>query len=233
MPGLPPPRPLRKQNPARRRRRKRHAPVARLAPKWRRYAALASLFLTLALLAWAALAREFAPTSNATLQRFDAIIVLGYPADSDGNPTPQQLARVTEGVREYMRGVAPRLILTGGPAHNKFVEAEVMARVAESEGIPDSAIFLEPRAQDTIENACFATQIMQAHNWRSAEIVSSAYHLPRAAMIFGSLAIKWRTHPAPPLAPQSPFFSGILSAGETLKTVRYLVYANWADRCRP
>jgi uncharacterized SAM-binding protein YcdF (DUF218 family) len=187
----------------------------------------------LALLAWAALAREFAPTSNATLQRFDAIIVLGYPADSDGNPTPQQLARVTEGVREYMRGVAPRLILTGGPAHNKFVEAEVMARVAESEGIPDSAIFLEPRAQDTIQNACFATQIMQAHNWRSAEIVSSAYHLPRAAMIFGSLAIKWRTHPAPPLAPQSPFFSGILSAGETLKTVRYLVYANWADPCRP
>lgn len=232
MPGLPPPRPLRKQNPARRRRR-RHAPAPPPAPKWRRDAVLASLFVAVALLAWASLAREFAPTSNSPLARFDAIIVLGYPADSDGNPTPQQLARVSEGVREYMHGVAPRLILTGGPAHNKFVEAEVMARVAESEGIPNSAIFLEPHAEDTIQNACFATQIMQAHNWRSAEIVSSAYHLPRAAMIFGRLPIKWKMHAAPPLAPQSPFFSGILSAGETLKTVRYLIYADWAERCKP
>jgi uncharacterized SAM-binding protein YcdF (DUF218 family) len=74
---------------------------------------------------------------------------------------------------------------------------------------------------------------MQAHNWRSAEIVSSAYHLPRAAMIFGRLPIKWKMHAAPPLAPQSPFFSGILSAGETLKTVRYLIYADWAERCKP
>ena len=36
-------------------------------------------------------------------------------------PTPEQLARVTEAVREYERGVAPRLLFTGGPAHNQFV----------------------------------------------------------------------------------------------------------------
>ena len=62
----------------------------------------------------------FAPSSNTNLTRFDAIIVLGSPADADGNPTPEQLARVTEGVREYERDVAPRLIFTGGPAHNRF-----------------------------------------------------------------------------------------------------------------
>jgi hypothetical protein len=49
-------------------------------------------------------------------------------ADSDGNPTPTQLARVTEAVHEYERGVAPRLILTGGAVLNRFVEARVMAR---------------------------------------------------------------------------------------------------------
>lgn len=189
--------------------------------------------MAIVLVAWAALAREFARASNTNSTRFDAIIILGYQTDSDGNPTPQQLARVTEGVREYMRGVAPRLILTGGAVHSQYVEAERMARVAESEGIPDSAIFEEPRARDTIQNACFSTEIMQAHGWRSAEVVSSAYHLPRAAMIFGSMPIKWRMHAAPPLAPQSPFISGVSSAVETLKTVRYLVYADWADRCKP
>jgi uncharacterized SAM-binding protein YcdF (DUF218 family) len=232
LPGLPPPRPLRQQKPARRRRR-RHAPVHRPVPKGRRKAILAATAGIIVLVAWAALAREFAHTSNSTLARFDAIIVLGSPADSDGNPTPQQLARVTEGVREYMRGVAPRLILTGGAAHNHFVEAEAMARIAESEGIPESAIFLESHAMDTIQNACFSTRIMQTHNWRSAEVVSSAYQLPRAAMIFGRLPIKWRMHVAPPLAPESGFSSAMTSTGETLKTVRYLIYADWAERCRP
>lgn len=191
------------------------------------------ILLSCGLFGWAVLARAFAPESNTQLTRFDAIIILGYKADSDGNPTPRQLSRVTEGVHEYMRGVAPRLILTGGAAANQFVEAKVMARVAESEGIPASAIFVEPRAQDTIQNACFATRIMKAHSWRSAEIVSSAYHLPRAAMIFSRLPIQWRVHPAPPLAPQSPIASAAVDAFETLKTVRYLVYAEWADPCEP
>src|ERR1700744_3744124 len=78
-------------------------------------------------LAWAVLARVFAPKGNTTVAHFDAIIVLGYPADNDGNPTPEQLARVSEGVHEYERGVAPRLIMTGGAAHNNIVEAESMA----------------------------------------------------------------------------------------------------------
>ena len=87
---------------------------------------------------------------------------------------------MTEGVREYERGVAPRLILTGGAAHNQFVEARVMARTAEAQGIPASAIFVEPEARDTIQNACYSVRIMKAHGWRSAEVVSSASHLPRA-----------------------------------------------------
>ena len=179
------------------------------------------------------LERAFTPQANTRLTRFDAIIVLGYKADSDGNPTPRELARITEGVHEYMRGVAPRLILTGGAASNRFVEAQVMARVAEAQGIPASAIFVEPKAQDTIENACFATRIMEAHGWKSAEVVSSSYHLPRAAMIFNQLPIEWRTHAAPPLEPPSAISSAATEAIETLKTVRYLVYAEWADRCAP
>ena len=232
MPGLSAPRPLTQQRPVRRRRR-RVPPVRAKRRGWRTYTVLGTLGLGTILLGWAALARELAPESNTHLARFDAIIVLGYKADSDGNPTPRQLARVTEGVREYMRGVAPRMILTGGPASNRFVEAQVMARVAASEGIPESAIFVEPHAEDTIQNVCYAARIMKAHGWRSAEVVSSAYQLPRAAMILGAAPIQWRTHAAPPLAPESGLTSAWLSTVETLKAVRYLVYADWADRCEP
>jgi len=194
---------------------------------------LVGFCLALALLAWGALARQFAPTSNTSLTRFDAIIVLGSPADSDGNPTPTQLARVTEAVHEYERGVATHLILTGGAAANRFVEASIMARTARAQGIPDSAIFEEPQARNTIQNTCFAVRIMKAHGWSSAEVVSSPYHLPRAGMIFNALPLEWRTHAAPPLEPQGVAYGWAETAMETMKTARYLIWARWSEHCEP
>ena len=186
-----------------------------------------------ALCAWGAIARQLAPASNTSLTRFDAIIVLGSPADSDGNPSPIQLARVTEAVHEYERGIAPRLILTGGPTHDHFDEARVMARTARAQGIPDSALFLEPQAMNTIQNACFAVRIMKAHGWRSAEVVSSASHLPRAGLIFSRLPLDWRMHAPPPLAPASAFDASATTVIETLKTARYLVWTRQTERCAP
>lgn len=178
---------------------------------------------------WAVIARRVAPMSNTARDHFDAIVVLGYPADDDGNPTPEQLARVTEAVREYERGVAPRLLFTGGAVGNHFVEADVMARVAAAQGIPPSAIFVETKATDTIENACFSARLMSNHGWRSAEVVSTGYHLPRASMIFSRTPLEWRMHAASTLQGEAgPRGTPVL---EILKTIRYLVYANWAERC--
>lgn len=186
-----------------------------------------------ALVSWAVVARALAPGSNTNLTRFDALIVLGSPADSDGNPTPVELARVNEGVREYERGVASRIIFTGGAAGNEFVEAKVMANAAVARGIPPSAIFQEPRATDTIQNACFATRIMKAHGWHSAEVISSAEHLPRAGMIFSRMPLEWRMDAAPPLAPQTGFGRDVRTVLETLRTVHYLIYGSWAEHCEP
>ena len=191
---------------------------------------LAASAILLVLVAWAVLARALAPAGNTDRSRFDAIIVLGSSSDSEGNPTPEQLARVTEAVREYERGVAPRLILTGGPAHNRFTEAEVMARTAEAQGVPASSIFIEPEARDTIQNACYSARLMKAHGWRSAEVVSNAAHLPRAGIIFSRLSLDWRTHAAPSLEPEP---NDSMAVMEILKTLRYLVYADWAERCTP
>jgi uncharacterized SAM-binding protein YcdF (DUF218 family) len=210
----------------------RRAP-RRKPKRWLIRPVVAAITVVLALLAWAAIERGLAPTSNTSLNRFDAIIVLGSPADADGNPTPIQLARVTEAVHEYDRGIAPRLILTGGAAHNRFVEARAMARTAEAQGIPASAIFEEGEAKDTIQNACYSVRIMKAHGWHSAEVVSTASHLPRAGMIFSRLPLEWRVHVAPPLSPQSDFRSGVETVLETLKTVRYLVWARKSEYCEP
>ena len=192
---------------------------------------LAAVVLSiLIIVAWAVVARQLAPMANTSRDHFDAILVLGTPADADGNPTPTMLARVGEGVREYERGVAPRVIFTGGPAHNPYTEADVMANAAAAQGIPPSAIFVETKATDTIQNACYSARLMKNHGWRSAEIISSDYHLPRASLIFSHTGLEWRMRAAPPLQPGESGSNG-LSPMEVFKTIRFLVYANWAEPC--
>ena len=203
-----------------------------LRRRWLLRGIAACALAVLALVGWAAVERALAPRSNTALDHFDAIIVLGYPADADGNPQPTQLARVTEAVHEYERGVAPRIIVTGGAAANRFIEAQVMARTAEAQGVPADAVFIEPAAMDTIQNACYSLHILRNHGWRSAEVVSSSSHLPRAAMILSRLPLEWRVHEAPPLEPQSAAKTTALTIMETLKTARYLVWARQTEPCQ-
>jgi uncharacterized SAM-binding protein YcdF (DUF218 family) len=146
------------------------------------------------------------PLSNTTAAHFDTIIVLGYPAKPDGTPRPEMRERVLEGVREYRAGVAPRIIVTGGAAHNQYVEAHVMAKLAEAQGVPADAVIEEGQAHDTIQNAYYSVQIMEAHGWHSAEVVSSPSHLRRASLIFAHFPIAWRMHAAP-WPPEYGFFN--------------------------
>lgn len=147
--------------------------------------------------------RLLIPDHNTAATHFDTLLVLGTPASPDGTPTPEQRERVLEAVREYKSGVAPKIIMTGGAAHNQFVEADTMAAFAISQGVPAAAIVEEPKARNTIQNVLYSSQIMRAHNWHSAEVISSQAHLGRSAMIlqttatsYPDLAIEWRTHPS-------------------------------------
>lgn len=193
---------------------------------------LAGAGLACTLLLWAILARVFAPTGNTTTGRFDAIIVLGAIIDSDGNPSPALLSRITEAVREYERGVAPRIIVTGGEQHG-HTQADTMTRLLKAQGVPDAAIIRERNAENTIQNACYSTRIMKQRGWRSAEVVTSPSHLPRASIIFSHTPIEWRGHAAPSLDAPAQGTSWIDSSVEVLHTGYYLLYSQWADRCSP
>jgi len=137
------------------------------------------------------------PADNTPVTSFSAIIVLGTPANSDGTPSPEQRERTPEGVREFRAGVAPHLVFTGGPAHNRFVEAHVMAVLALAQGVPANAIIEEDQAQNTIQNIFYSRRIMTLYGWNSAEVISSPSHLPRTALILEHYPIQWRVHAAP------------------------------------
>ena len=198
---------------------------------WMGRAVLVCEALGLAAMAWAAVEQALAPQGNTAQNTFDAIVVLGNPADDDGNPTPTQLSRVTEAVREYERGVAPRIILSGGAVKNRFVEAHVMARTAEAQGIPGSAIFQDPTARSTVQNTCNAFAIMRSHGWRSAEVITSGYHLKRAGLMLSRLPIAWRVHAATSLEPAGPATAAFQTSIEVLKTLYYLAWTRQSEPC--
>ncbi len=114
--------------------------------------------------------------------------------------SPEERERVMEGVREFRAGRSGHMILTGGAAHNRFVEGAVMAGLAVQEGVPAKDVMVEGRAQNTIQNVFYSHEIMQAQGWKSAEIVSSPSHLPRTGLILGRYQgaerFDWRTDAA-------------------------------------
>lgn len=139
----------------------------------------------------------FAPLQNAQLGKVDTLIVLGCPTMADGSPSPEQRARVMEGVREFARGVSRHIIMTGTAAHNRFVEAHAMAMLAEANGVPSSAILEEDQAHDTIQNIYYSDKIMAANGWHTTEVISSPYHLPRTALILRHYPqLRWKTQAA-------------------------------------
>ena len=144
------------------------------------------------------------PKGNESSGPVDALLVLGTPAGLHGEINPMQIWRVDEAVREYRAGRAPHIIFAGGAAANRYVEADVMAGLAEQRGVPASAILRERRSRTTLENIFNSAAIMRAHGWHSVEVVSSRQHLPRAAVLLEKTGLAWRVHAAPtPGWPQS------------------------------
>ncbi len=140
---------------------------------------------------------ETVPTSNTRLTHFDTIIVLGCPAELDGQPSTEEITRVTEAVQEFKAGRAGHMLFTGGPTENTFVEGQVMADLAEKMGVPASDVVVENQAHDTVQNIYFSYKLMQQRGWKSAEVVSSSYHLPRAGVILEHYHFPWRLQAAP------------------------------------
>jgi len=64
-------------------------------------------------------------------------------------------------------------------------EASAMASYAASRGLPASASLVEEESRDTIGNAYFVrTACLDPGGWRVIRVVTSDFHVPRAAWLF-------------------------------------------------
>jgi uncharacterized SAM-binding protein YcdF (DUF218 family) len=102
------------------------------------------------------------------MEHADALIVLG------GEP----LARPQEAARLYGEGMAPLVFVSGIGDHGEN------RRILLHNGVPDTAIQVEPGSFSTFTNALFLRPILRAAHVRTAMIVTSPFHTRRALATF-------------------------------------------------
>jgi uncharacterized SAM-binding protein YcdF (DUF218 family) len=123
-----------------------------------------------------------------------AIVVLGA-AQYDGRPSPVLRARVDHAIQLWRRGLAPRLIVTGGSGiGDTTTEAAVQRRYAIAHGVPASAILQEPESRSTSESLRNVAAML-GENSREVILVSDPFHMLRLSILARRFGLRPRTSP--------------------------------------
>jgi uncharacterized SAM-binding protein YcdF (DUF218 family) len=124
----------------------------------------------------------------------EAIVVLGA-AQYDGRPSPVLRARVDHAIQLWRRGLAPRLIVTGGSGMgDTTTEAAVERRYAIAHGVPASAILQEPESRSTSESLRNVAAML-GENSREVILVSDPFHMLRLSILARRFGLRPRTSP--------------------------------------
>jgi uncharacterized SAM-binding protein YcdF (DUF218 family) len=127
----------------------------------------------------------------------DAVVVLGAAVAHQG-PSAVFAARLDHAVALFQRGLAPRLLLTGGVGEGALLsEAEVGRRYVVDRGIPADAVLVETMSRTTRGNLVGAAGLLQEHGWTRIILVSDPYHLYRAAQMARDLGLEPLVSPTP------------------------------------
>ena len=110
----------------------------------------------------------------------DVGIALGCPSEDDGSVSSCLRCRVDGALRALREKRVRAVIFSGGAAHNRYVEAEVMAAACRKAGIPESQILVEGQALTTWQNLRNAQRMMRRRGYQTALLISTRDHLPRA-----------------------------------------------------
>jgi uncharacterized SAM-binding protein YcdF (DUF218 family) len=127
----------------------------------------------------------------------DAIIVLGA-AQYNGRPSPVLRARLDHALHLHDRGLAPRLLFTGGVGTGDTLsEGEVSRRYAVRHGVADSLILVERQGVTSAQSVGAAAALMRAHGLETALVVSDSYHMLRLELLVRRAGIRPYRAPVP------------------------------------
>ena len=114
----------------------------------------------------------------------EAAVILGAQVLSGGRPSGTLRARVWHAARLYADGEVGLVIPTGGVGEYPPSEAEVAAGMLRGAGVPEEAILLEGKAQNTRESARRVAAIIRRRGIRRVVVVTDPLHCVRTVGAF-------------------------------------------------
>lgn len=147
---------------------------------------------------------QYPPSPMKAGERYGVGVVLGGMAGFDskrGEGYFQPHAdRYIQALKLYKQGHIGKIFVTGGqasafPKHD-LRESDFIVENLLAMGVPKEDVLHERDSRNTIENAAFTGRIMDSLQMREPYVlITSAYHMPRALMIFNKRGIPVRPFP--------------------------------------
>jgi uncharacterized SAM-binding protein YcdF (DUF218 family) len=118
-----------------------------------------------------------------TTHHASAIVVMGA-AQYVGRPSPVLRARIDHAIDLWRRGLAPKIIFTGGFGDRDTTsEAAVGQRYALEHGVPARDILIENSGRSTAESLQQVARLMEAEPSRTVILVSDPFHMLRLSIL--------------------------------------------------
>jgi len=149
------------------------------------------------------LENRFPHLDPAEAPEVDAIVVLsGMLRDTPSGWTRPEFAeagdRFDAGLALWQASRAKTLVFTRGQMpwnRERLPEGEQLARLAMARGVPAGQIVLTAVVGDTAGEAAEVARLARERGWKRVVLVTSAFHLPRAALLFRRAGVEFAAFP--------------------------------------
>lgn len=128
----------------------------------------------------------------ASVEPADAVVVLGgilspKKSGSDQANWADTVERFETGVALVQSGKAGRLVFTGARVtwkNRETTEGEELRREAIARGVSTEKIMVTREVDNTAGEARAVVEMMKTNGWKRVILVTTGWHMPRAAMLF-------------------------------------------------
>ncbi len=114
----------------------------------------------------------------------DLAVILGNKVNEDGTLSTRLEKRLESGIQLYSNHRVRRILVSGGLGKEGFYEGDKMKEFLVSKGVPDSAIIVDNKGDNTrrtIENTLYLKPKLQ---FKSLIVVSQYFHVTRTKKLF-------------------------------------------------
>jgi len=143
-------------------------------------------FLFLLLISWLVIHLTFSIIDGLSDKKetADVAVILGNKVNTDGTLSERLTKRLECGLDLYQTHRVKTIILSGGFGKEGFYEGDKMKDFLIKNGVPDSAIIVDNKGDNTLKTVQNALALKEKFHFNSIIVVSQYYHLTRTKMLF-------------------------------------------------